>query len=70
MVVNLLRFFGFRRRGGVPHFKLCQIRIGQATQVLLAKGNAALILNRIPTYPDPEIDGVHQDVKNNKNCDI
>ena len=33
--------------------------LGQRLSVLLAKGNAALILNRVPTYPDPEIDGVH-----------
>jgi hypothetical protein len=33
--------------------------LGQRLSVLLAKGNAALILNRVPTFPDPEIDGVH-----------
>ena len=32
--------------------------LGQRLSVLLAKGNAALILNRTPTFPDPEIDGV------------
>ena len=33
--------------------------LGQRLSVLLAKGNAALILNRVPTFPDPQIDGVH-----------
>jgi len=29
----------------------------QRLAVLLAKGNSALLLNRIPTYPSPDIDG-------------
>ena len=31
----------------------------QRISVLLIKGNAALILNRIPTFPHPSTDGVH-----------
>ena len=30
----------------------------QRLSVLLVKGNAALLLNRIPSHPMPEIDGV------------
>jgi hypothetical protein len=30
----------------------------QKLAVLLAKGNAALLLNRIPTFPNPDIDGI------------
>ena len=29
----------------------------QSLAVRLAKGNAALFLNRTPTFPDPEVDG-------------
>ena len=29
----------------------------QKLAVLLAKGNAALLLNRVPTYPSPDTDG-------------
>ena len=32
--------------------------LGQRLSVLLVKGNSALILNRTPTFPDPEIDGI------------
>jgi hypothetical protein len=30
----------------------------QKLSVLLARGNAALLLNRFPTFPSPDIDGV------------
>ena len=30
----------------------------QRISVLLAKGNAALLLNRVPTFPQPHIDGL------------
>ena len=33
--------------------------LGQRLSVMLAMGNAAFILNRVPTFPDPQIDGVH-----------
>ena len=32
--------------------------LAQRLSVLLAKGNAALLLNRSPTFPSPEIDGL------------
>ena len=31
--------------------------VAQRLAVLLAKGNAALLLNRVPTYPSPDTDG-------------
>ena len=31
--------------------------LAQRLAVLLAKGNAALLINRVPTFPSPEIDG-------------
>ena len=31
--------------------------LAQRLAVLLAKGNAALLLNRVPTFPSPDIDG-------------
>ena len=31
--------------------------VAQKLAVLLAKGNAALLLNRVPTYPSPDTDG-------------
>ena len=31
--------------------------VGQRMAVLLAKGNASLLLNRIPAFPSTEIDG-------------
>ena len=30
----------------------------QRVAVLLVKGNSALLLNRLPTFPTPEVDGV------------
>merc|ERR1719508_328337 len=32
--------------------------LAQRLSVLLAKGNAALLLNRVPTFPSPDIDGL------------
>jgi hypothetical protein len=32
--------------------------LAQRLSILLAKGNSALLLNRIPTFPDTETDGV------------
>ena len=34
-----------------------QRQLFQRLAVLLARGNAALFLNRLPTHPDPHIDG-------------
>ena len=31
--------------------------VAQRLAVLLAKGNAALLLNCVPTYPSPDTDG-------------
>ena len=30
----------------------------QRLGILLMKGNAALLVNRVPTHPDPQVDGV------------
>ena len=32
--------------------------LSQRLSVLLVKGNAALLLNRVPSFPDPDIDGI------------
>ena len=31
----------------------------QRLSVLLMRGNAALLLNRIPSFPEPQADGIH-----------
>ena len=43
----------------------------QKLAVLLAKGNEALLLNRLPEFPSPDIDGVESILaKNYKNDDL
>ena len=46
----LARHTGQEEREAIPH-------VGQRMAVLLAKGNASLLLNRIPAFPSTEIDG-------------
>ena len=46
----LARQIGQDESEAIRHF-------AQRLAVLLAKGNSALLLNRIPTYPSPDIDG-------------
>jgi hypothetical protein len=45
------------RQTGVERSEVIR-HLYQKLSVLLARGNTALLLNRFPTFPSPDIDGV------------
>ena len=56
-VVDQIRILAKAQGIGKDEYEVTR-HLFQRLSVLLVKGNAALLLNRIPSHPMPEIDGV------------